>query len=180
MSGNLFFFSEHWKNTVLSLSLTDIFQDQGSEYSLRGSSGILYRVSPVKIPSKCWGWSNLVLMHWTQHKKTQLSTKYSFWKKSRKTSKKYHFWPKLPKMVIFLGFSWFFQKPYYVESWGFLCCVQCIETLLLSYQNQFFLAILPFVIIMGGEGGKILTRTTKIGPILKTKTVLKIDRRNEE
>ena len=37
----------------------------------------------------------------------------------------------------------------------------------------------PFVIIMGGGGGQILTRTTKIGPILKTKTVLKTDRRNE-
>jgi hypothetical protein len=49
----------------------------------------------------------------------------------------------------------------------------------LSYQNQFFLAILPFVIIRGGGGGQILTHTTKIGPIWKTKTVLKTDQRNE-
>ena len=46
-------------------------------------------------------------------------------------------------MVIFEGFLWFFQT---------------------------FLTILPLVIIMGGGGGQILTRTTKIGPILKTKS----------
>ena len=33
---------------------------------------------------------------------------------------------------------------------------------------------------MGGGGGQILTRTTKIGPILKTKTVLKTDRQNKQ
>ena len=59
----LCFFLNHWKNKVLSLSLSDIFQDQGSGYSLRRSSGTLYGVSPVKIPSKCWGWSNLVLTY---------------------------------------------------------------------------------------------------------------------
>ena len=42
------------KKTNFSLSLPDIFQGQGSGYSPRGSSGTLYRVSPVKIPSK-WG-----------------------------------------------------------------------------------------------------------------------------
>ena len=33
---------------------------------------------------------------------------------------------------------------------------------------------------MGGGGGQILTRTTIIGPILKTKTVLKTDWQNEQ
>ena len=42
-----------------SLSLPENFQGQGSGYSLRVSSGSLYGVSPVNIPSKCWGWSNL-------------------------------------------------------------------------------------------------------------------------
>ena len=54
------FFPNTKKNKVLSHSLPDIFKDQVSGYSLRGSSGTLYGVSPVKIPSKCWGWSNLV------------------------------------------------------------------------------------------------------------------------
>ena len=57
------FFQNTEKNKVCSLSLPDIFQDQGSGYLLRGSSGTLYGVSPVKIPSKCWGWSNLLLNH---------------------------------------------------------------------------------------------------------------------
>ena len=47
-------------------------------------------------------------------------------------------------------------------------------------ESYFFLTILPFVIIMGGGGSQILTHTTKIGPILKTKTVLKTDRQNEQ
>ena len=59
MPGTLFF-SKHWNWPVFSLSLPDIFQDQGSKYSLRVSSGSLYRVSPVKIPSKCYGRSNLL------------------------------------------------------------------------------------------------------------------------
>ena len=58
----------HWKNKVLSLSLPDIFQDQGSGYSLRGPKGILYRISPIQIPSKCWGWSNLMYARaWAMH-----------------------------------------------------------------------------------------------------------------
>ena len=38
---------------------------QGSGYSLRVSKGSLYRVSPDEVPSKCWGWSNLVPPCWT-------------------------------------------------------------------------------------------------------------------
>ena len=41
-----------------------------------------------------------------------------------------HFW-------LFLGsFSWFFQERCFVESCGFLRCVQCPKTLNLSYQKQ--------------------------------------------
>ena len=58
-----------------------------------------------------------------------------FLKKSRKTSKNYLFWQKLQKRPIFQGFSWFFPKPYFEKTWGFLRCIQCIRTLLLSYQN---------------------------------------------
>ena len=39
------------------------------------------------------------------------------------------------KMVIFGGFSYFFQKWDFAESWGFLRCNQCIKTLHLSYQT---------------------------------------------
>ena len=59
MPGTLFF-SEHLNWQELSLTPLEIFQDQGSGYSLRVLSGSLYGVSPVKIPSRCWGWSNLV------------------------------------------------------------------------------------------------------------------------
>jgi hypothetical protein len=38
-------------------------------------------------------------------------------------------------MTIFCGFSWFFQKWDFAESWGFLRCDQCIKTLHLSYQT---------------------------------------------
>ena len=41
------------------------------------------------------------------------------------------------KMGIFGSFSLFFQERYIVESWGLLRCIQCIRTLLLSYQKQF-------------------------------------------
>ena len=59
LSGTLFF-SEHSNWQVLSPALPEIFQDQGSGYSQRVSSGRLYGVSPDQIPSKCWGWSNIV------------------------------------------------------------------------------------------------------------------------
>ena len=42
----------------------------------------------------------------------------------------------LKKMVNFGSFSWFFQERYIVESWGLLHCIQCMRTLLLSYQKQ--------------------------------------------
>ena len=68
--------------------------------------------------------------------KTSGLSKVRFWrKKSRKTLKNWHFLQFLPKTVIFWGFSWFFQKPYIIKRWGFLHCIQCIRTLLLSYQN---------------------------------------------
>ena len=42
------------------------------------------------------------------------------------------------KCYFFKGYSWFFPKPFFVKSWGFLHCGQCIRTLLLSYQRPFF------------------------------------------
>ena len=63
------------------------FLNQGSGYSLRGARGILYWSYPIQIPSKCWGWSTLVLMHWPQRKKPQLLTKYGFWKNQERPSK---------------------------------------------------------------------------------------------
>ena len=50
--------------------------------------------------------------------------------------KNYNFLPNLPKIVIFGGKPWFFQKPYFVKNWAVLCCIQCIRTLLLTYQKQ--------------------------------------------
>ena len=66
-------------------------------------------------------------MRWTQRKKPELSTKYGFWKNQEKP----------PKITTFGNFgqkwfSWFFQKLFMVECYGFLLCVQCIKTLLLS------------------------------------------------
>ena len=40
------------------------------------------------------------------------------------------------KLPFWADFSWFFQKWYFTESWGFLRCIQCIKTLLLSHPNQ--------------------------------------------
>ena len=40
------------------------------------------------------------------------------------------------KLPFWAGFSWFFQKWCFSESCGFLRCIQCIKTLLLSYLNQ--------------------------------------------
>ena len=37
--------------------------------------------------------------------------------------------------AIFVGYYWFFHKQFVVKSCVFLRCVQCIKTLLLSYQN---------------------------------------------
>ena len=37
------------------------FQHQSSGNSFRGAKGSLYWSCPIQIPSKCWGWSNLVL-----------------------------------------------------------------------------------------------------------------------
>ena len=60
MSGTLLFFRTLKLAIPLSLSLPEIFQDQGSGYSLWVSSSSLYGVSPDQISFKCWGWSNLV------------------------------------------------------------------------------------------------------------------------
>ena len=44
------------------MSLPDIFQHQSSGNSFRGAKGSLYLFCPIQIPSKCWGWSNLLAM----------------------------------------------------------------------------------------------------------------------
>ena len=62
------------------------------------------------------------------------------------------------KCYFFKGYSWFFQKPYFVKSWGFLHCSQCIRTLLLSYQIP-FLDI--FFTIFYPKGGPLWFRTSQ-------------------
>ena len=47
------------------------------------------------------------------------------------------------KWVFYEVFLGFFQKPYFVKLWGFLRCIQCIGTLLLSYQKH-ILAIISY------------------------------------
>ena len=58
--------------------------------------------------------------------------------KTRKTGKTGNFWQFWPFLTIWAGFSWFFHKQDFAESWGFLRCIQCIKTLLLRYQYQQF------------------------------------------
>ena len=55
-----------------------------------------------------------------------------FLNKSRKTAKNAIFF----KKAFFKGFSSFIEERYIAESWGLSRCIQCIRTLLLSYQNQ--------------------------------------------
>ena len=38
------------------------FQHHGSGNSFRGAKGSLYWSCPIQIPSKCWGWSNLIFL----------------------------------------------------------------------------------------------------------------------
>ena len=52
------FFKEIGKTSLFNF--LQIFQDQGCGYALRVSSSSLCGVSPVKIPPKCWGFSNLL------------------------------------------------------------------------------------------------------------------------
>ena len=52
-------FFQTTKKYKFSIPLPDIFQHQGSGNSLRGAKGSLYWSCPIRIPSKCWGWSNL-------------------------------------------------------------------------------------------------------------------------
>ena len=68
-------------------------------------------------------------------KKSQLLAKYGFRKNKKIKLQKLPFMAILAKSSIFLCFSWFFQKWYFAKHCGFLRCIQCIRTLLLSYQN---------------------------------------------
>ena len=49
------------KNRVEEI-LPDIFHHQGTGNSFRGAKGSLYWSCPIQIPSKCWGWSNLIFL----------------------------------------------------------------------------------------------------------------------
>ena len=40
------------------------------------------------------------------------------------------------KIVTFRGSSKKFQRPYILKSWGVLGCIQCVRTLLSSYQKH--------------------------------------------
>ena len=70
-------------------------------------------------------------------------------------------------MVFIGGFSGFVQKPDIVMSCGFLCCVQCIKTLLLTYQKLFldylsnFSSLGETFVILGGQK---VTQHGKKGP----------------
>ena len=76
-------------------------------------------------------------MPWMRHKKPHITPNYCFWKSPEKLAKIVHFDIFLNKKVVIFGsFSYFFQKRYFEERWGFMCCVCCISTLLLSYLNQ--------------------------------------------
>ena len=50
------------------------FQHQGSGYSLWMAKGSLYWFCPIQIPSKCWGWSNLMRRFWPPFGSVQLSS----------------------------------------------------------------------------------------------------------
>ena len=73
-----------------------------------------------------------------------------------------------------------FSETILCRELGFLALRSVHQDASFELSKSIFLTILMFVIIMGGVGGQILTRTTKIGPILETKTVLKTDRQNKQ
>ena len=80
----------------------------------------------------------------TDHNAKNLSSMQSpISEKIKKTHKKMDIFE---KMVIFGGFSWFFQKQDFAESWGFLRCNQFIKTLHLSYQTTRYHDFLLFAI----------------------------------
>ena len=56
-----------------------------------------------------------------------------FLKKSKITLTNYHVLPFWSKILFFESFLGFFQKREIIRSRGFLRCVQCIKTLLMSY-----------------------------------------------
>ena len=64
----------------------------------------------------------IVALHWAQRKKPQLLKKYGL-DKNKKNMKNFHFWQflllKTDLFLIFLVFSWFFQRQYIFKSWGF-------------------------------------------------------------
>ena len=67
----------------------------------------------------------------TEFNKNNFSSVYRFWKNQEKPPKMGIF----QKMANFGSFPWFLQKRHFIKSWNFFRCIQCIKTLLLSYQN---------------------------------------------
>ena len=61
------------------------------------------------------------------------------------------------KWLFLKVFFWFCGQPYFIKSWGFLRCVQCIRTLLLSYQKQLFDIFSDF----HPKGGPLWFRTSQ-------------------
>ena len=86
----------------------------------------------------------------------------------------------LAKNGIFLRFFLIFSETVLCRELGFLALRSVHQDASFELSKSTFLTILPFVIIMGGGGGQILTRTTKIGLILKTKTVFNSGRQTAQ
>ena len=71
-----------------------------------------------------------------------------FLKKMKKILQNDHFWLFWLKMGTLWGFTWFFQKSYFVQTWNFLRCIQCIRTLILSYQKHILATFSDFSEVM--------------------------------
>ena len=135
---------------IFVLVLTCWFQNCSSFWFLTSSSPCLKFLPPLnqKGPPLWWTFWKIVqkpiLITQKKHPDALNATQktlalYKVWilKKRGITSKNTKVKPKTPKKQYFLElFSWFFQKLTFVKSWGLLRCIQCIRTLLLSYQNQ--------------------------------------------
>ena len=61
-----------------------------------------------------------------------------FLKNQEKTSKNFHFWLFRSKMVFFLGFFLNFEKPNYVNSWGFCVAFSASGRFFWISQNSFW------------------------------------------
>ena len=76
---------------------------------------------------------------------------YKIWflNKSKRTFKKLPFWAVLVKIGIFWGFSWFFQKPRFVWSWGFFVLHSVPQDASFELSKKGFRQFFRFFIIRG-------------------------------